>query len=49
MGPQYTLRVDSGLCPIELHYIHARSPHAGAKPLLLTHGWPGSGFDSRRR
>ena len=31
IGPQYTLRVDSGLCPIELHYVHARSPHAGAK------------------
>ena len=25
-----------------LHFIHQRSPHAGARPLLLTHGWPGS-------
>ncbi len=25
-----------------LHYLHARSPHPGAVPLLLTHGWPGS-------
>ena len=25
-----------------LHFIHARSTHAGAIPLLLTHGWPGS-------
>lgn len=25
-----------------LHYLHARSPHPGALPLLLTHGWPGS-------
>jgi len=25
-----------------IHFIHARSPHAGAFPLLLTHGWPGS-------
>jgi microsomal epoxide hydrolase len=25
-----------------VHFIHARSTHAGALPLLLTHGWPGS-------
>ncbi|MGZ8649572.1 MAG: epoxide hydrolase family protein, partial [Solirubrobacteraceae bacterium] len=25
-----------------IHFLHARSPHAGALPLLLTHGWPGS-------
>ena len=25
-----------------VHAIHARSPHAGALPLLITHGWPGS-------
>lgn len=25
-----------------LHFIHMRSPHAGAMPLLLSHGWPGS-------
>jgi pimeloyl-ACP methyl ester carboxylesterase len=25
-----------------IHFIHARSPHADAMPLLLTHGWPGS-------
>jgi epoxide hydrolase len=25
-----------------IHFIHARSPRAGAMPLLLTHGWPGS-------
>ncbi len=25
-----------------IHFIHARSPHEGALPLLLTHGWPGS-------
>jgi epoxide hydrolase len=25
-----------------IHFIHARSPHAEAFPLLLTHGWPGS-------
>ena len=25
-----------------IHFIHARSPHPDALPLLLTHGWPGS-------
>jgi epoxide hydrolase len=25
-----------------IHFIHARSPHEDALPLLLTHGWPGS-------
>src|SRR4051794_5699967 len=25
-----------------IHFVHARSAHAGARPLLLTHGWPGS-------
>ncbi|CAN5203436.1 epoxide hydrolase [soil metagenome] len=27
---------------VEIGFIHARSPHAHALPLLLTHGWPGS-------
>lgn len=25
-----------------IHFLHARSPHEGALPLILTHGWPGS-------
>ncbi len=25
-----------------IHFVHARSPHPDALPLLLTHGWPGS-------
>ncbi len=25
-----------------IHYLHVRSPHDGALPLVLTHGWPGS-------
>jgi len=28
-----------------VHAIHARSPEAGALPLLLVHGWPGSVFE----
>jgi epoxide hydrolase len=25
-----------------IHYLHVRSPHPGALPLVITHGWPGS-------
>jgi pimeloyl-ACP methyl ester carboxylesterase len=27
---------------LDIHFLHVRSPHAEAMPLLLTHGWPGS-------
>jgi pimeloyl-ACP methyl ester carboxylesterase len=27
---------------LDIHFLHVRSPHEGATPLLLTHGWPGS-------
>ncbi|MEH6639411.1 MAG: epoxide hydrolase family protein [Porticoccaceae bacterium] len=27
---------------IDIHFIHARSPHKNARPLIMTHGWPGS-------
>ncbi len=27
---------------LDLHFIHQRSPHDGALPLVITHGWPGS-------
>ena len=27
---------------LPIHFLHARSPHEGALPLVLTHGWPGS-------
>ncbi len=27
---------------LNVHFIHQRSPHAAALPLLITHGWPGS-------
>jgi len=27
---------------LAIHFIHARSPHADATPLVITHGWPGS-------
>lgn len=27
---------------LDIHFLHIRSPHAGALPLVMTHGWPGS-------
>ncbi len=27
---------------LQIHFLHARSPHPDALPLLITHGWPGS-------
>lgn len=32
----------AGVDGLDLHFLHARSPHADALPLLLLHGWPGS-------
>jgi pimeloyl-ACP methyl ester carboxylesterase len=41
--PQFRTGLDGGGDDtVEVHLIHARSPHEGALPLLLTHGWPGS-------
>ena len=36
--PQFLTRIDG----VDIHFIHARSPHPGALPLVITHGWPGS-------
>ncbi len=30
------------LSGVDIHFIHQRSPHEDALPLLITHGWPGS-------
>src|SRR5690606_4866253 len=27
---------------LDIHFLHIRSPHADALPLIITHGWPGS-------
>jgi len=35
---QYKTSIDG----VDIHFIHARSPHANALPLIITHGWPGS-------
>lgn len=36
--PQFTTAIDG----LDVHFLHVRSAHPGATPLLLTHGWPGS-------
>jgi len=36
--PQFTTEIDG----IEIHFIHVRSRHEDALPLIVTHGWPGS-------
>src|ERR1019366_10254083 len=36
--PQYRTQIDG----LAVHFMHVRSPHPGALPLLITHGWPGS-------
>ncbi len=36
--PQYRTTIDG----VEIHFIHVRSRHDNALPLIMTHGWPGS-------
>jgi pimeloyl-ACP methyl ester carboxylesterase len=36
--PQFTTEIDG----LEIHFIHVRSQHEDALPLIMTHGWPGS-------
>ena len=36
--PQFTTNIDG----VDIHFIHVKSPHENALPLIMTHGWPGS-------
>jgi pimeloyl-ACP methyl ester carboxylesterase len=36
--PQFVTEIDG----LDIHFIHARSQHDDALPLIVTHGWPGS-------
>ncbi len=36
--PQFVTRIDG----LDIHFIHVKSKHPNALPLLVTHGWPGS-------
>src|SRR5215204_1463851 len=35
--PQFTTEIDG----VDIHFIHVKSPHENALPLIITHGWPG--------
>ncbi|MEI4505954.1 epoxide hydrolase family protein [Sphingopyxis sp. CCNWLW253] len=39
--PQFITTIDG----VDIQFIHIRSKHKGAMPLLMTHGWPGSPFE----
>jgi pimeloyl-ACP methyl ester carboxylesterase len=39
--PQFMTKIDG----VDIHFIHVRSPHPNALPLIMTHGWPGSVFE----
>jgi pimeloyl-ACP methyl ester carboxylesterase len=36
--PHFVTQIDG----LDIHFIHVRSPHDDALPLIITHGWPGS-------
>src|SRR5829696_4312797 len=36
--PQFLTEIDG----LDIHFLHIRSPHPDALPLIITHGWPGS-------
>jgi pimeloyl-ACP methyl ester carboxylesterase len=36
--PNFITEIDG----LDIHFLHVRSPHPGALPLIVTHGWPGS-------
>ena len=41
--PQFVTGLDGGGDDsVDVHFLHVRSPHEDALPLILTHGWPGS-------
>ena len=39
--PQFVTQIDG----VDIHFLHVRSPHPNALPLIMTHGWPGSTFE----
>ena len=40
-SPQFMTSIDG----VDIHFIHVRSRHPNALPLIMTHGWPGSVFE----
>src|SRR5215213_8346810 len=39
--PQFKIKIDG----VDIHFIHVRSRHKNALPVVITHGWPGSVFE----
>src|SRR3989440_10452090 len=39
--PQFKTQIDG----LDIHFIHVKSAHENALPLIMTHGWPGSGIE----
>jgi pimeloyl-ACP methyl ester carboxylesterase len=39
--PQFVTTIDG----VDIHFVHVRSRHPNAMPLVMTHGWPGSVFE----
>lgn len=39
--PQFMTRIDG----VDIHFIHVRSRHSNALPVIISHGWPGSVFE----
>ncbi|KAH7034766.1 epoxide hydrolase domain-containing protein [Microdochium trichocladiopsis] len=44
---QFTLPINHGGEELTMHFVHNRSPHKDAVPLLFMHGWPGSFLEVR--
>jgi pimeloyl-ACP methyl ester carboxylesterase len=36
--PQFITEIDG----LDIHFVHVKSPHENALPIIITHGWPGS-------
>ena len=43
--PQFTTEIDG----LDIHFIHVKSQHENALPLIITHGWPGSVIEMLER
>ena len=39
--PQFMTKIDG----VDIHFIHVRSRHKNALPIIISHGWPGSVFE----
>src|SRR5437667_8382667 len=42
--PQFITEIDG----LDIHFLHVRSKHENALPLIVTHGWPGSIIEQRK-